>query len=356
MTGILARYLSTVTLRHYAAFALASVAGATLIGFLENRDGLLDDPSVGMLEGLKYSALSAPGMFSLLAGFIALMAVLIAAVTLLRQSELKALLAAGLGHGQLALALAPAAVLIFGFHFMMENVVLPRSSAELRAWGVGKTWRHQPGETEAIWTRDGRYIVAIRDLRRSDRTLVGLDLFAMGAAGDLEWHASAPTARIENGYLRAPAGNRTVVATLRTAPVHGLRVPTTLDFDTLALLAPHPARMSAWDIARVLGRSGPASHPRHLYWLWLQRKLAAPLTAALAVFLLVPLVERLHRIGATRTVLAGLAAGFCYFVGDGILTGMAEAGLIRTAIAAWAMPAMLALLIALAARGARRPG
>ena len=355
MTRILARYLSATILKHYALFTVLAVLVASLIGFLENQDGLMDDPSVTMLDALKFSALSAPGIFSLLAGFIALMSVLIAAISLLRYSELKAMLAAGLGYRQLLLALAPAALLMLGFHFLMDNVVLPRSAAELREWGIGKSWKRQPGETDAIWSRDGDYIVAVSGFHPRERTLAGVELFALGPSGDLKWQVSAPIARLEGGELTLPEGRQTIAGHARTVEVRGTRIASTLDYDVLRLLAPRPERMASWDIARVLRLAGNTSHPPHVYELWLQRKLAGPVTTALAVFLLAPLVGRLHRVGGLPLVLMGLAGGFCYFVADGILTGLGEAGMVRPAVAAWSMPLLLGLAIVLAPRGDPRP-
>jgi lipopolysaccharide export LptBFGC system permease protein LptF len=190
--SILARYLSATILKHYLMMALVAVVVASVIAFLENRDGLMDDPSVTLLDGLRFSMLNAPGVFSLLAGLVALMSVLIATVTLLRHSELKAMLAAGLGHGRMMLALAPAAVLMFGIHFLMENIVLPRSAAELHEWGIGQAWKRQPGETEAIWSRDGDYIVSVTTVHGRDRALAGVELFALGPSGELKWQITAP--------------------------------------------------------------------------------------------------------------------------------------------------------------------
>jgi len=347
MTRILARYLSAVILRHYLLFTLMTVVVASLIEFLENRDGLLDDPNVSMLDALKFSVLSAPGIFSLLAGFIALVSVLIAATTLLRHSELKAMLAAGLGQKQLLLALVPAAAAMLGFHFLMENAVLPRAAAELREWGIGKTWKGQLGDTEAIWSREGDRIIAVHRLRQRDRALLGVEVFTLGKSGDLRWHLSAPVARLDAGDLVIPEGVRTMAGRARPTRLRNLRFATSLDFDTLALMAPRPGQMSVWSIARVLNQSRATSHPRHVYELWWHKKLAAPMTTALAVLLLAPLIERLHRIGGIPFLLGGLAAGFCYFVADAILAGLGEAGLVQPAVAAWAMPCLLALLIVL---------
>ena len=136
MTRLLSRYLSVTILRYYAALATVAVVVASLIEFLENRDGLMDEPNLTVLDAIRFSLLSAPGIFTLLAGFIALVAVLVACIALLRHSELKVMLAAGLTYGQLLLAVLPAALLMGGIHFGVENLVLPRTTSALHAWGT----------------------------------------------------------------------------------------------------------------------------------------------------------------------------------------------------------------------------
>jgi len=344
MRRLLARYLSATILGYYLALALIAVVVASLIEFLENRDGLMDQPDLTVLDALLFSLLSAPGIFSLLAGFIALVAVLIACLALLRHSELKVMLAAGLTYGQILAAVLPAALLMGCAHFTMENVVLPRTTAALRDWGLGNAGR-QPGEPTAIWVRQGDTILSAGSLDTNSRTLRDVKLFALTAHGHLDWYASGPSARFEAGDLVLPQATRGVAGEPRPSRVQDLRVATPLDFALLSALALKPRQTSVWNIARVLDQSTAGSHPRYVYELWFQKKLAGPLLTILAVLLLAPLVQHAHRLRATPLLVAGLAVGFVCFVADAVLTGLGEAGLLPTVIAAWALDGLLAIII-----------
>lgn len=350
MSRILTRYLSAAILRHYVLFTAIALLVASLIEFLENRDGLMDRPDLTAADILSFSALSAPGIFSLLAGFIALVSVLVACISLLRYSELKAILAAGPSYGQLLGALLPAALAMAGFHFWMENVALPRATAELRTLDTGD----RLDETDAIWVRQGDYILAARSLDERDRSLVGVDMFALSKSGRLIWHLAAPLARFTADGLAFPDAIQTASGTAKSHVERDVRFATPLDFDIVAALSLNPRHSSAWRIARVLQQTNAVSHPRYVYQLWLARKLATPVTTALIVLLLAPLAQVIHRISSVQLLLMGLAAGFTGFVADAVLTGLAEAGAVSPVTAAGALPVFLFIaLLAPALTGGR---
>lgn len=342
MTRLLPRYLSFAVIRHYALFTVVALCIASVIQFLENRDGLLDRPGMTITNAVAFSILSAPGIFSLLAGFIALVSVLMTCLALARYSELKVMLAAGLSHRQLLWAVAPAALAMGAFHFLMDNCAMPSAGAALRGLALGS---ERSGDTEAIWIRQGNHVLTAGALNRSRQQLADVKLFALGQSGRLLWSITAPVARFDGGALVFPEAVQTTSRTLLSEPRRDLHIATTLDFDTVAALALPPRQTSLWKIARVLGQSDASSHPRHVYEVWLNRKLAAPLTTALIVLLMAPIVQAIHRVGAVRLLAIGLPCGFIYFVADAMLLGLGEAGLVAPASAAWGMGVLLAVSI-----------
>ncbi len=345
MTRLLARYLSVTIVKYYAALAAVAVITASLIEFLENRDGLMDMPGLTAFDALWFSLLSAPAIFSLLAGFVAIVAVLVACIALLRHSELKVMLAAGLTYGQVLVGVLPAAVLMAGLHFTMENVVLPTSTAALHDWKINGIGR-QTGEPDGIWVRQGNYVLSVGEIRTAEKTLSDVQLFALAPGGHMLWYASGPRAWFEPGGLIFPEASRGVAGAPRAALVRGLRVETPLDFPLLSALALKPRQTSVWKIGRVLDQTAAGSHPRYVYELWFHKKLAGPLLTALAVLLLAPMVQHAHRIGAVPLLMIGIAAGFLCFVADAIMAGLGEAGLLSPLVAAWGLDAGFALIIA----------
>ena len=124
-----------------------------------------------------------------------------------------------------------------------------------------------------------------------------------------------------------------IVVTMASATI---RVATPLDFPLLSALALKPRQTSAWKIAHVLDQRATGSYPRHVYELWFHKKLAGPLLSALAVLLLAPLVQQVHRLGAMPLLFVGLATGFLCFVADAIMAGLG--GRAAPTSGTWGMP------------------
>ncbi|MBI1179733.1 MAG: LptF/LptG family permease [Alphaproteobacteria bacterium] len=341
MNRIISRYLSATVLKHYFLVTLVALVVAGLIQILENRQGLLDQADIGPAAILQYALLSAPDTFARLAGFIALVSVLTACVSLLRYSELKVVLVSGLAYGQFILALAPAALVMAGLHFMMDNAVLPLSSVGLHEWNAAHA---RSGSADAIWVREDRDILKVGHLAAATGTLTGVELFRLNEQGDLVSHLAGPTAELQGGELVFPVARETIAGSHRTTLRHDVKVGTSLDAGLLSALALHPRDSSFWSITQIIERSTATAYPPYVYQLWLQRKLSSPLMTALMVLMLVPLVQYVHRVNTVRLLFAGLAAGFLYFVTDALITGLAEAGSVQPA-ATWGLPLLLAALL-----------
>jgi lipopolysaccharide export system permease protein len=349
-TRLLTRYVSGRLFRHYLLFAAIALVVVSAVQFLENRDGLLDRPGTTLLDVLRHALLAAPGLFSLLAGFIALVSTLAALVTLADHGELRTMLTSGLGYGALLRAATPAALAMAGLHTAVDNVALPVAAAALRDWGIEQ---RLAGDVGAIWVREGDRVLVAERLVAHDRSLRGVELFVLDDDGHVTERIAGPEARVQHGRLLFPGATRTRPGEHGRA-ARDVAVPLAIGFDTLAALSIEPRRSSAWAIGRVLEQSTAWTHPRHVHVLWLHRKLAAPVGSGLAALLLAPLAGPAVRWGGVRLLLAGVAAGFLAFVADALLMGLGEAGALSPAAAAWGLPLLLGLAVvspALMARG-----
>lgn len=344
MTRIMARYMSATVLKHFLLFTVISLVLASLIQFMENRDGLLEEADLGVVDVVRFSMLSAPEIYSLLAGFITLVAAVFACVSLARHSELKVMFVAGMSFVQFAVALLPAATVMAMFHFWMENDVLPWSTAELRSWGVGRFDQSYLGEPAGIWAHQGDSILLTGPLPERHQPLVDVELFLLDERSQLIGHIAAKTARFNSGGLLLDDALLTIPGEVQTTRVRDFQFETTLDYETLSSLALHPRDNSAWRTARLLQASGAGAHPRYVYEFWFHKKLSAPVTTALLVLMLAPLAPFFLRMGNTHHVLLfGLAGGFIFFVVDAVLVGMGTDGIIPPLLAAWG-PAYLLIL------------
>lgn len=345
MSRLLGRYLSAGVLRHYALVATVTLMLASVIQYVENRDGLLDEAALTLGDILRFSLLSAPGIYVLLASFLALVAVLIFCLTLLRHSELQVMLSGGLTYGQILLGLMPAALVVAAFHFWMENSVLPQAMGELRVWGIGNLAHGREGEPDRIWLQRGTYILGADSLDVEHRELAGVDLFALRPDGGLAWHLRAEVARLDDDALVIPRAVRTTPDDQASRATGNLRIPACFKADLLAALSLPPRATPVWRLPRILDQAQGTAYPRPAYLFWLNKKVAAPLTSALAILLLAPLVQHACRLGPVRLILGGLGAGFTGFVADAVLGGLGQAGAVQPILAAWALPWLMAAIL-----------
>ena len=73
--------------------------------------------------------------------------------------------------------------------------------------------------------------------------------------------------------------------------------------------------------------------------------ISAPAAILLMVLLSVPLAHRFQRAGAiTWMLVSGISLGFVFFVFDGMVLAMGEAGLLPPALAAWVPTLVMALI------------
>ena len=146
------------------------------------------------------------------------------------------------------------------------------------------------------------------------------------------------------------------IADLRTGSVERrqrLDWPGGITPKTLKALELHPRAMSMTALWESVREQGPGIAPPYLYVLWLNRRIAEPFVTGLLLLLAATVTPAPDRRGGILVPLAtGLGAGFSYFVIDGIILALGEAGLLDARLAAWGP--LVAYAAALAAATLRR--
>jgi lipopolysaccharide export system permease protein len=336
MTSILARYLSLMLLSRYALFAFAIIALAALMEFLANGDDIMQDTGGSWLEIFKYTLLTLPDVFSRLASFAALLASLITLIGLTRHTELTAMVAAGMSQWGLMLTIMPAAILIAGFQFWMDNSVLPQTSSALRDWGVGDYARTAQGNAAMIWAREDRRILRIGAVNVREETLSDITIFRRDERGLLVERMQAPSATFEEGYIILEGVTRTFPDQARPILEENVVVELSVDIRTLAALSGSPREKSWLDTRSLVIHPSFGNQPNFLYELWLHKKIAGPIGTIIIIMLVVPLVQRFERLSNQfLTFLIGLSVGFLYVAFDAMLVALGEAGLLPPILAAW---------------------
>jgi lipopolysaccharide export system permease protein len=356
VTSIIARYLNRLLLGRFALVLLGLAALMLLLEFLADGDQVIaanDDP----LRALAlYMLLRLPDVLAELIPVAALLAGLLAFAELSRHSELTAIYAGGMSKIRLALALAPAVVLIGAFQLLIEDQARPAALKELRAWGVGE---YDAGdEARATWLRRGADILRIQTIDPGQVELHGLTIFRRDGEGNLIAKIDAARAVFGDGSWTLYDVARSEVASATVDTVGHTSWSGDVAPDDLDVLIASPAEMPLRTLLRVVADPELGSQPAYRYATWLHERIASPATTAMLLLLTVA-IARPPRGRATQGTLiaAGVGIGFLLWTFDNLVLNFGDLGLVPPVLAAWTpvpVIAAIAASIVLHDHGSRR--
>ncbi|MEM8949368.1 MAG: LPS export ABC transporter permease LptG [Pseudomonadota bacterium] len=360
--SILGRYLSVIFLGQLVLILISAVALLQLFDVMSVADDLLKDLGGGFQVILRYSLLRLPVLVTFLLPFSVLIAALMTFGRLHRHSELVAIQALGLPFLRVLLLLLPVMLLIALLHFLISDQLTPRANRALADWQTSVE-PHKEGDI-ALWLRDGDHLVSIGAIENDGRLLRDIVIFKRDGDGNLAAQTEAVDAVYEQGAWQLrdakelairPNAERAEEAIGRQPWETGIQPSLVKD-----LSAP-PNALSNRRLKRTLDHPEIGSRPEHVYRTWLHKSFALPLSSLFMVALATASVRGLQRQGGVvLNALVGFGGAFLYFVADGVLQALGEAGSVSPALAAWLPLAILALASALvlywvtAPKGGRR--
>ncbi|MGI9449496.1 MAG: LptF/LptG family permease [Geminicoccaceae bacterium] len=333
----LGRYLTRIFIGQLSLVLISAVAMLQLFDVMSHADDLLADLGGGVSVILHYSLLRLPILVTFLLPFSVLIAAVLTFGRLHRHSELVAIQALGMPILRILSLSLPIMLLLVFLHFMISDQLTPRATRTLTEWEENVTIR-KPNDI-ALWLRDGQDLVSINSIEDDGKQLKGIDIFRRDTEGNLVKQASAESASFtEEGWWLHHVDSLAV----RPAAKHGeqrinrQRWATNLQPDLVEDLATLPNALSTAEIRRLLNLPGITSRPLHVYRTWLHKSFAVPLSSLFMVALATASVRGLQRQGGVAlNALIGFGGAFLYFVVDGVLTALGEAGSISPAAAAW---------------------
>lgn len=348
MTSILSRYLSRIFIGQLLLIMFCAVALLQLFDLMSNADDLLRDLAGQSNILLRYTLLRLPDLITFITPFSVLLAALLTFGRLHRHSELVAIQAIGWPLPKMVLMLWPAVLAVTLLHFLVSDQLTPRANRALADWlAAGET--RKPNDV-ALWLRDGDHLVSIGEILDDGRRLQHVVIFKRNGTGGLTAQSKAKEAlfaedrwwlnEVKSLAIRRDAGpSETTVS--RQAWQTGIQPELVKD------LAAPPNALSIAKLKRVLDHPDIGSRPLHVYETWLHKSFSLPLVSIFMVALATASVRGLHRQGGVvLNALIGFGGAFLYFVADGVLQALGEAGSIRPALAAWLPLAFLALIAA----------
>ncbi|MGI9500880.1 MAG: LPS export ABC transporter permease LptG [Geminicoccaceae bacterium] len=362
--SILGRYLSLMFIGHLALILISAVALLQLFDVMSVADDLLKDLGGGFQVILRYSLLRLPILVTFLLPFSTLLAALMTFGRLHRHSELVAIQALGMPFLRIILLLLPTMLAVACVHFLISDQLTPRANRILADWQAASQTR-KPNDI-ALWLRDDDDLVSIGMILEDGRRLEDVVIFKRDDDGNLTAQMEAARAVYDQGgwwlsqvrdLAVRPDAERSEMTAERLAWQTGVRPELVKD------LASPPNALSIARLLRVMEHPEIGSRPMHVYRTWLHKSFALPLASLFMVVLATASVRGLQRQGGVvLNALVGFGGAFLYFVADGVLQALGEAGSISPALAAW-LPLLILALSAAAVlywvampRGRRKTG
>jgi len=346
--SILGRYITRIFIGQLSIVLVSAVAMLQLFDVMSQADNLLADLGGGVSVILHYSLLRLPILVTFLLPFSVLIAALLTFGRLHRYSELVAIQALGLPFLRILSLLLPFMLLLAFLHFVISDQLTPRATRTLAEWEESVSNR-KPNDI-ALWLHDGHDLVSINRIVDGGKRLEGVVLFSRDVNGNLVKQASAQSASFDDdGWWLHAIDDLAIrqAAKQGEQKIDRRRWTTKLRPDVVADLATLPNALSVAEIRRLLNLSDVTSRPLHVYRTWLHKSFAVPLSSIFMVVLATASVRGLQRQGGVAlNALIGFGGAFLYFVVDGVLTALGEAGSINPALAAWFPLLILALAAA----------
>jgi lipopolysaccharide export system permease protein len=335
------RYLAVMFLQRFVIISLGLVALLGTLDALSNADLL--PPDATLLDQFRYMLLRMPILFDRILVFAVLLALLLTYMSLIRRSELVAIVGAGVSVlGQIR-ALIPAVLIATVGSALLIDVVTPRSTQALENW-LGPKAVHDDGQApETLWLADNRLLVEIGGVE--GEVLEDITLFERGADGKIEAISHAPRANATTGGWQLM--NSRQIRYDGQPPEAPVFWETAQSPRTLRLLMSEPRNLAMADLLRLSRMTGSGSLPSDAYLVWFLNRLSLPVIALGFLMITVPIMQHFGRHDRAE-ISMGLAigGGFVFMVADGVFKTLSENGGLDAEVAV-SIPAGALLLIGL---------
>ena len=342
-------YVTRVFLAQLALMLTAFVVLMQILDLLNSADQLFRRHGDNPLVLLRYAGLRLPELVTFMLPFSVLMASLLALARLAHNNEVLALKAAGMSFYKLLSCFVPAAFAVAVLHFFFSDQLTPLAARALENWEAQSravAASQAEGARPAVWVRDGSTIARVVGILRDGNELRGLTLFLRDARGNLRQHLTARRAVYAGGAWRLFDVEPRLISSTGTVASEWLaEAPwqTNLTPDHFSDLSAPPISMSLNELAGFVANPGVGNRPTYFYETWLHKRLAIPVASFLMVLLAAPVAQGLRRHGGIAAGLtAGVGLGFLFFVTDGLVLALGEAGALPPALAAWSPTVLFA--------------
>ncbi len=339
---IISNYLWRAYLLRFVMLLISITVVLQILDLLTDSEDILSVEGSTYASILRYIELRFPQLLSEFVPFTALLAAILTYTTLNQGSEIVVMKAAGLSAYQV---IAPLVVVSAGIglvHFIFNEAVVTRATAELRHWqknGYALDAPPAPDGVTQTWVLDGTNLVEVASVARSGRMLVVDDVtvYVRNGEGRLQGVTKADFATYQDGGWTMFDVRHFDIAT----QLVGTEAKTTWDTgiapERFLALAVIPEQVSFGSLVTAMAELEREGYPMRSLSASLNHKIASPMAT-----LLMPLLAALAAFGVVRggqlfiRIAMAMAFGFSYFIIDNLMLAMGQFGRIPPELAAWA--------------------
>jgi lipopolysaccharide export system permease protein len=343
-------YLGKTFVIRIVAVLVMLVLVLMMLDLLSRSGDILAVPGNGEAELLRYVSLRVPQLVARFLPDSVLLATIITLATFNQNSEVVAMKAAGLSAHQILAPLVLAALAIAGLQFALNERVVIRANAALKAWEASDYGPvpDDPAMRANVYFNDGNDVLLASQVEGTGARIVmrGVTFYERDEAGMIVRQLRAPAARYAapGWQLDDPRQFRvgSAEATDLAGPVTVARGVTP---DQIELRRVDADAEGIGQLARsiaALEAAGRRTAELEAKW-W--HKISGPLSA-----ILMPLLGAVAGFGLARSghllarAIIGMALGFAFFVVDNAALAMGGFGGYPPLLAAWA-PFVLFFLV-----------
>lgn len=343
----IARYITTLLAARLLVSLLAITALLQLFDLFNNARGLLSRGGT-TADLVTYAWLRLPMTIEQAIPIAMLVGSLATLLSLSRANEITALRGAGVTVYRILLACAPTAVVAATMHFILIESITPGAERRFVDWWNGFEAGRDPANDErAIWARGGDSILRVHAIADAGERLNGLQIVELSEQGLVtRWINADFAQRTSEGWVLRDVRTTTVdYGLVNIAREDIQRWPSDLDPASVVEMASPTESLSIAQLRSILGGTSAGEHSPSYYLTRLHRTYAFPLASVLMVLLAAPAAYMIRRRGdAGRGLALGFGLGMAYLLADGLLSALGGAGALPPVLAAWAAPALFALV------------
>jgi len=343
-----AQYILRNFIWNFFVFWISFSSLLQLFDLLSNSNDVLDRHQGSMLALLEYAIWRVPEIANFLVPFTVLLAALLTLGKLERDNEILAIKAAGAPYYRVLLGFLPAVTFVAIGHFILADQIVPVSINHLlkRNLYIDDTAK-QNRDGNPVWIRDGDDIVKIGYIDRSGTALRLINIYTLNENGMLINRVAADQAIYNIETRQWLLYNVSSISISQDNPAQTKTAPdmiwsTSLQPAEFSDLTQKPQGMTLRRLWNFASATEVGVRSTYFYETWLQKRIALPISSILMILLAAPVAHRIrqrdHGLGFGMTI--GFCLGFLYFIVEGVVMALGEAGAIHPFFAAW-LPAFL---------------